>query len=565
LNSIIGFSELAMDSDIKPETKDYLEKIIDNSNWLLDIINDVLDISKIESGKMELECVPFDLHDIFTQCQTLFMEKANKNGLVLHFYAEPTIGKKLLGDPTKLRQIYTNLLSNAVKFTNVGTIKLSSFVVNSDSDTCTVCFEIRDSGIGMTPEQIAKIFMPFTQADASMTRKHGGTGLGLSITKNLIELMGGRLIVESTPKVGSKFSFEIKFKTIDIPENKPSQKAAAETIKKPAFNGEVLICEDNVMNQRVICEHLWRTGLSYELAVNGKEAIDIVRKRKEAGEKPFDLILMDIHMPIMDGLEATPKIIELNTGTPIVAMTANIMTDDIHLYEKIGMPDCISKPFTSQDLWACLLKYFKPLDKTEKNESENIIADLENDEEFQKQLLFDFVKYNRSKAHEIKDALNSGDITLAHRLAHSLKNNAAQIQKTELQKAAADAERLLQEGKNLLTKELLNLLESELNASIKTIEREIIDRKTIKPVINTHAGQAQQEAQPEIHNKEKQLEILQLLEPLLKCGSIDCLQYINDLQTISGSEELIEHINELNFRPAALESLGRLKLKLEEK
>jgi len=551
LNSIVGFSELAMDDDIKPETKDYLEKIIENSNWLLNIINDILDILKIESGKMELECVPFNLHDIFTQCQTQFVQSANEKGVILHFYAEPTIGKKLLGDPIKLRQIYTNLLSNAIKFTNVGTVKLSSYVVNSDDSSCTICFEIRDSGIGMTGEQIENAFLPFSQVDASMTRRQGGTGLGLSITKSLIELMGGILTVESTLKVGSKFSFELTFRTIDIPDMEPSRETVTENIKKPTFKGDVLICEDNFMNQRVIREHLWRVGLKYELAINGKEAVDIVRRRKEAGEKPFDLIFMDIHMPVMDGLEATPKIIEMNTGSPIVAMTANIMTDDKNLYEKIGMLDCITKPFTSQDLWHCLLKYFDPLESTDQKADKE--PDIMEDEEFRLQLLNDFVKDSRSKTKEIKEALEINDIKLAHRLAHSLKNNAGLVGKSALQKAAIDVEMSLKKGENLVTQAQMDLLETELHSSIEEIEP-LLKKNATVPKIST---------QYVAHNMDRAMEVLESLEPLLKSGNLDSLGFIEDLRSIPGSEELIGQMEKFNFRPAALMALGILKQKLE--
>ena len=553
LNSIIGFSELAMDDTIKPETKDYLIKIVENSNWLLNIINDILDISKIESGKMELESVPFNLHDVFTQCQTLLMQKANEKGLTLHFYAEPTIGKKLLGDPIKLRQIFTNLLSNAIKFTHIGTVKISSYIVNSSDTDYTICFEIRDSGIGMTGEQIRKAFLPFTQVDASMTRRQGGTGLGLTITKNLVELMGGILTVESTPKVGSKFSFVLTFKTVNIPDNETSSKTVTENIKKPTFKGDVLICEDNLMNQRVIREHLWRVGLNYELATNGKEAVDIVYKRKEAGEKPFDLILMDIHMPVMDGLEATPKIIELNTGTPIVAMTANIMTDDKNLYEKIGMLDCITKPFTSQDLWRCLLKYFNPLESTDLKPDDK--SDILSDEELRRHLLNDFVKDNRSKIGEIKAALDINDIKLAHRLVHSLKNNAALIDKPILQKAAADMELSLRKGENLATQAQIDLLETELYSSLYETET----------LLKLYPSTPKAKAPSVAYDKEKSIKVLKSLEPLLKSGNPDSLNYLNDLYAIPGSEKLIEHMENFNFRPDALNELGSLIQKIQGK
>ncbi|MDR0324069.1 MAG: hypothetical protein LBI12_06460, partial [Treponema sp.] len=213
MNSILGFSELAQDDKISHKTRDYLNKIQTNAEWLLQIINDILDISKIESGKMELEQIPFDIHELFANCRTLIMPRAVEKGIILYFYAEPSIGKRPLGDPTKLRQIFINLLSNAIKFTHTGMVKLLADIKNTSNNTATIYFEVKDSGIGMTSEQINRIFDPFMQAESGTTRKFGGTGLGLPITKSMIELMGGELSVESTPGIGTKFSFTLTFST----------------------------------------------------------------------------------------------------------------------------------------------------------------------------------------------------------------------------------------------------------------------------------------------------------------------------------------------------------------
>jgi PAS domain S-box-containing protein len=357
MNSIIGFSELALDDEVSPKAKDYLEKIIQNSEWLLQIINDILDISKIESGKMELEDIPFDLREVFGACKALIMPKAEAKGLTMHFYAEPSVGKVLHGDPTRLRQVLVNLLSNAVKFTNSGMVKVQAVVKDSDEDSVTMSFEVKDSGIGIPAEQMQKIFTPFIQAESGTTRQYGGSGLGLSITKNIIEMMGGTLIADSTVGVGSKFNFEIKFNAVNIEdETEPIRKESLEEVEKPTFEGEILLLEDNAMNQQVICEHLLRVGITTVVAKNGEIGVEIARNRK------FDLIFMDIHMPVMDGIEATQKIREFDSEIPIVAMTANIMAGDTELYKASGMNDCVGKPFTSQELWRCLLKYLTPVE-----------------------------------------------------------------------------------------------------------------------------------------------------------------------------------------------------------
>ena len=361
MNSIVGFSELGL-AGADPKTQIYLNRIIENAKWLLQIIDDILDISKIESDRMELENVPFCLDELFSQCHSMIFSKASEKGIKLTFYAEPVEdGRLILGDPLRLRQIFVNLLSNAVKFTSTGIIRVTSSIIESTDNTARIYFEVRDSGIGMSKEQISRIFEPFMQADSGITRKYGGTGLGLPITKNLIELMGGALQINSAQGLGSKFSFELKFKTIEASSQVSDQKLILKEIKQPLFDGEVLVCEDNEMNQMVIEEHLKRIGLNVTIAENGKVGVEKVRERLEHSKKLFDLILMDIQMPIMDGLVAAERIITFGTGVPIIAMTANVMTTDREMYRQCGMIDCIGKPFTSQELWTCLLKYLKPI------------------------------------------------------------------------------------------------------------------------------------------------------------------------------------------------------------
>jgi signal transduction histidine kinase/HPt (histidine-containing phosphotransfer) domain-containing protein len=463
MNSILGFSELALDNAISPKTRDYLSKIKTNVEWLLHIINDILDISKVESGKMEFEKIPFDVHEMFSSCRTLIMPKAVEKNIMLHFYVEPSLGKKPLGDPVRLRQVLVNLLSNAVKFTNTGMVKLNAVLRAVDDKTITMYFEVKDSGIGMTADQIGKIFEPYTQAGAEITRKYGGTGLGLAITRDIVEMMGGKLTVESTPGIGSKFSFELTFDTIDGDGDRLHvEKMVINELDKPAFEGEVLLCEDNPMNQQVVYEHLARVGLKTVIAENGKIGFDLVKDRKDNNEKQFDLIFMDMHMPIMDGLEASTKIMELNTDVPIVAMTANIMFNDREIYKKSGMIECVGKPFTSQELWRCLMKYFTPIPQG--LDSNNI--PIEVSMEFQKKLQGLFVKNNSNKYHEIIDALEADDVILAHRQAHLLKGDSGQVGKIILQKAAANVENSLKSGKKMVTAEQLSILKMELDLVI---------------------------------------------------------------------------------------------------
>jgi len=542
MNSIIGFSELALDDDIPDKTKDYLEKIIENSAWLLQLINDILDISKIESGKMDLENIPFDLGEILTACQTAVMPKASEKELTMQFYAEPLTGKRLHGDPVKLRQILMNLLSNAVKFTSSGSINVQAFIKRFERNRVSINFEVSDSGIGISEEQLINIFDPFIQAESGTTRKYGGSGLGLPITKNIIEMMGGELHVDSTPGKGSKFSFELGFNTSDSDgEQEVIKLTDLEPLEKPYFNGEVLLCEDNIMNQQVICEHLSRVGLKTVVAENGKTGVDYV---KEKTGKQFDLILMDIYMPVMDGIEAASQILEFDPDIPIVAMTANVMADDRDIYYSKGMKDTVGKPFTSQELWRCLMKYLEPVKLEHEDASESLPAD----NELYQRLLRSFLRNNTGIQKRIGKALEEKDIKLAHRLAHTLKSNAAQLEKTALYKAALTIENQLKTGVNYVTPEQLETLDKELGIIITSFEQMM---ENITPA----------EDPPKPVDTKAALKLLDELEPLIKDSSFDSLSYLNTLKSVQGSESLAGHIENMDFR-LALESLSSLRDKI---
>jgi len=537
MNSILGFSELALDDQLAPKTRNYLNKILENSEWLLQIISDILDISKIESGKMELEHTPFDLHELFGSCRSMIMPKALDKGLALHFYAEPSVGKLPLGDPTRLRQVLVNILTNAVKFTNSGIVKVRSVIKHMGEKTVTIYFEVKDSGIGMMPEQLERIFNPFTQAESGTTRKYGGSGLGLAITKNLVEMMGGSIAVESTPGVGSKFSFVLTFDTIDMHETDLLEKKIEITgMEKPVFEGEVLLCEDNAMNQQVIAEHLARVGLKTVVAENGKVGVDMVRDRMLKGEKQFDLICMDMHMPVMDGFEAAAAILNFNINVPMIALTANVMVNDRELYRMSGITDYVGKPFTSQDLWRCLLRYFTPVSWQSVNGSQHTQAE----NALRQKLMHNFIKNNRNLFSEISGALNAGDAKLAYRLAHTLKGNAGQLGMTALQKVAEGMEDLLKNGITPAVLEHRNLLETELNTALEHLA----------PLADSAASQKRLlQAKP--LEAEQRRELLAKLEPLLEDSDPKCLQYIDSLRLVPGSEESICLMEDLEFERAS--------------
>jgi len=443
MNSIMGFSEIALDNDISQETREYILKIKDSTILLLRVINDILDISKIEAGKLEIERISFCPGGVISNCQTMITQFIENKKLEFVVRVDEELNEKqLLGDPVRLYQALLNLLSNAGKFTPRGTITLSAELLTSDATFATIRFTVEDTGIGMTPEQIESVFEPFSQVDSETTRAHDGTGLGLSITKNIVELMSGTLTVESKLGTGSKFSIEIKFPVTNVAGvyNDAFSDSIPDHIEKPQFQGEVLVCEDNEMNQQVIQEHLKRVGLDTVIVENGLDGLKKVMKRIKKKEKLFDLILMDMQMPVMDGFEATARINALGTGIPIVALTANVMATDLEEYKRNGLMDCIGKPFQTWDLWRCLLSFLMPVSKTV------ISANTLNrsDKELMKKLQSRFTGDNKKRVEKILRAIEINDLKQARILAHTLKSNAGLIGEEKLQELAAHAEKLIE-------------------------------------------------------------------------------------------------------------------------
>jgi len=371
MNSIMGFSELTLDSDIPPQVGGYVKKIKDSTIILLRVINDILDISKIEAGKMEIEHISFCPGTVIDNCQTMIIKEISNKGLVFKVNIDkPLKEKQFLGDPVRLYQSILNLLSNSAKFTKSGTITLTASMVDRGEEHgeeyAQLKFEIEDTGVGITEEHLGRIYEPFAQVSGGeFTRINEGTGLGLPITKHLIELMGGKLTVESEYGVGTKFTIDIKLPVTSGESlfDDVFGDAAYTNTERPSFSGVVLVCEDNKLNQRVIKEHLGRIGLTTVIAETGLEGLDIVMDRMKKREKPFDLILMDMQMPVMDGFEATARINALGTGVPIVALAANVMAADLEDYKRSGLMDCIGKPFQTWDLWRCLLSILTPENK----------------------------------------------------------------------------------------------------------------------------------------------------------------------------------------------------------
>ncbi len=572
MNGVIGFTELALDDQtLSKKSREYLQKIKMSAGGLLEIINDILDISKIEAGKMELEETPFCLHDIYTHCETINSVKVAEKGLHLYFYVEPEIGGWLLGDSTKLRQVLLNLLSNAIKFTDVGTVKLLSTVKQSTDNSVTIFFEVKDSGIGMTEAQIGQIFKPFVQADSSTTRKYGGTGLGLPITKSMLTLMGSELHVESVPGLGSTFSFSIEFKTLQSSEQVVvNQNLLTAGIKRPTFEGNVLVCEDNPFNQQVICEHLTRIGFDVTIAPDGKAGVELATTHTRAGT-PFDLIFMDVHMPVMDGLEATKKLKEMGNQVPIIALTANSMTQDREKCLQLGMSDYITKPFSTAELWGCLLKYCVPVhlaEATIESEkapyAENPVIDrrlgLERaarNETFYNHLVSNFLKNYENAAQQIRTAIDCGDMAHAHQTAHSLKSVAGTIGATTLSNISGEIELALVGDAARCSDEQLKQLEVALGQALREGAR------FVEP-------DAPQAPEPQPFDRPTAIALIKTLEPLLESYDSRSLAYVEEitstLSTLSAIEDsvrqLVLQIKACDF-DLALETVQGLRTILE--
>ena len=342
LNGILGYTQLLASANLETKEKDYIDIVHKSANSLFSIVNDILDISKIQSGKMEIEKIAFNPYEEFHSVAKLFHIKADEKQIALAFYIEPKIPKLLIGDPLKIKQILSNLIDNAIKFTlKKGVIFVNIKLKNIDEDSCLLEFSIKDNGIGISKEKQKFIFNPFMQANSSTTREYGGTGLGLTITSNLISLMGSKVKLISKENIGSKFKFILKFSYQE--DNAIAMKNTS--IREKKFNfASVLVAEDNEINQQLICDILSMKNITVTIANNGKEAYEYIKSEK------FDLIFMDINMPIMDGISATENILAYEKKyklphTPIIALSANVISGDKERFLQVGMDDFLSKPF----------------------------------------------------------------------------------------------------------------------------------------------------------------------------------------------------------------------------
>ncbi|MCX8027837.1 MAG: ATP-binding protein [Thermodesulfovibrionales bacterium] len=353
MNSIVGMVELTLQKPLDNETRQNLNIIKSASNTLLEIINDILDLSKIESGKMEIEQKTFNILRLLEEIRLLFEKPAKEKNLAFTVNIDKNLPEYLLGDRVRIKQILINLIGNAIKFTKEGSVSVDVKCIEKTQDKCNIVFTVKDTGIGIPKEKQSAIFEPFVQVDGSTTRKYGGTGLGLNICKKLAEMMGGKITLQSEVNRGSTFIFEL---TLNISKKiqEDEQTTIQQILDMPL---KILVVEDNDFNQIVISRLLSKRGHEVILANNATQALEILKKQS------VDIVLMDIMLPDIDGVELTRLIRKdasgvLNPSVPIIATTANVMKEDVRNYLDAGMDGFISKPISSENLYSVISQVY---------------------------------------------------------------------------------------------------------------------------------------------------------------------------------------------------------------
>ncbi|MCP4105667.1 MAG: response regulator [Desulfobacteraceae bacterium] len=491
LNGVITAADLALNTESYEEINTYLKIIHSSGCSLLGVINDILDFSKIEAGKLDLEIRPFRLDELLDRLTGMFVSRTNEKNIELLADIDTETPVSLVGDPLRLRQILTNLLSNAVKFTEKGGIYIGITVLKKNSDRAVLKFIIKDTGIGIQPGHFYRLFQPFTQADASTTRKYGGTGLGLCICKQLVELMNGKIWVESEPDRGSSFIFILSFEChkedqeekFVFPKEplKPGseERYIADPADKDTLCGiRVLVAEDNPTNRDIIKAVLKKSGIIVEIVNNGKEAVQAVNDRS------FDAVLMDVQMPEMDGYEATRKIRALKQNIPVIAITAHAMKGDEKKCLEAGMDGYISKPINQAALFDTLCRLVNLGEKQKQTpgsltfnsrvsspepyvlpiiDIQKALSELGINIDAYKNILAGFNRVNRDIMVKIRAVYENRDYELLTRMVHSLKGSAGNIRAYALCDAAMKLENASSQTPAMVTDDMVTDLETCLN------------------------------------------------------------------------------------------------------
>ena len=443
LTSIIGFAELLLTRDVAADEKEAaVRTIIRNGRHLLDVINDILDLSKIETGQVELERIDIDLPILLRDLVTLVAGRAEEKSLEFAVQPHLPLPARFAGDPVRLKQILLNLCSNAIKFTQRGSVRIS---VRYQADPPALLFTVSDTGIGMTPEQQSRLFQPFVQADVSTTRRYGGTGLGLYLSNQLAAALGARIRVRSEPGKGSRFQL-----VLPLPAAVPADELltlegdlriyeraefAISAFAAPDLRGRVLLAEDGVDNQRLLAAYLRQAGLDVTVVGNGRDAVETALRRE------FELVLMDIQMPVLDGVAATQMLRGAGYSRPIVALTANVMKSDVQRYREIGCDDVLAKPVERERFYQVIAALVGAATQP---------AGIEGDDDYAREiaaLAAEFRAGLPAQIDRIRAALTRDDWAELKALLHTLKGTAGSYGYGRLTDLSAEVEAELSAGR----------------------------------------------------------------------------------------------------------------------
>ncbi len=566
MNAAMGMLYLLQHTSLTDKQKNYLGKAQSAANSLLGVINDILDFSKIEAGKLEMETVPFRLANVFNSLTDMATATIKEKPVELLVTTSPDVADYLIGDPLRLGQVLVNLTNNAIKFTETGKIIISVKLVATFENEVNLRFSVQDSGIGMTPEQQAKLFTAFTQADTSTTRRYGGTGLGLAISKQLVENMGGTIRVASEPGKGSTFSFTARFGYQDpalIPAEPVKHKLVdlvdphLETISCTGVH--ILLVEDNLINQEVAREIFEGRGVKVDVAGNGAEAVALITTPGTT----YDAVFMDVQMPVMDGLEAT-RLIRSDKAfdsLPIIAMTASAMTCDHDLCMQAGMNDQVTKPIDVPELFATLHRWIRPeaftsaatvriaapqpaIDNIPGIDLQQALKRL-GSASFLKKLLLGFRRENHETMKTIHAALAIGDSQLARRIVHTVKGVGGSLGATELSNAALTLEEAMKGGDADFLRSSLAVFEILLCQVLNSI-------RTMEDSEDGSVGKPDESLPMELSaDRERIGPLARELASLLETNSmtsLDVWEELKPLLTGVNLDKLDAAINGLNFR-----------------
>ncbi|MGC4039143.1 MAG: PAS domain S-box protein [Chitinophagaceae bacterium] len=439
MNGIIGMTNILMNTDMDASQREFVNIIKQSSDNLLFLINDILDLSKIKSGKLSIEKIPFRLHETMDAALLPFGMRAREKEIGFNCTIEESIPFMLEGDPYRLNQIINNLLSNALKFTEQGAIKVSINKLQQEGDQIRIGFRVDDSGVGIPTDKLDSIFNSFEQASSSTTRRFGGTGLGLAITKQLVEMQGGHISVSSTFGEGTSFSFEIPYKIIETQMRPEIVSSAASQSSNDLAGKRILVAEDNEINQKVIFHILKSEGIETTIANNGREAVNLL----EIGQE-FDLIILDLQMPEMNGFQTTTYIRQkLQLNTPIIAMTASALRNEKMKCYELGMNEYLTKPFAPAELFRELRRFLCG-GKTSSNNQKQVAVDSGNDfynlsnlyemddNQYFCEILEIFLESTPTLIAEIKEAALYENWDVVYKKAHKMKSSLGILQMNHL-------------------------------------------------------------------------------------------------------------------------------------